>query len=332
MNQEDLINLISKNLEAFRRVNRNLYNFRCPICGDSQKSRIKTRGYIFRAKRGDFAFKCQNCSSNMSLPNFAKQIDPATFREYLLAKMRNPTANTNQYEIKKTLRKVDSVHLNKLTPIRELPKDHPALKYVQGRKIPFRSYDALYYSEQFITWLSSFYHKDISKKGEDEARLVLPFVNKNGIFYGLQGRSLDPNSKLRYITAMLDNTDDDKVFGLDKVNLNKDFFITEGPIDSLFLQNSIAMAGSSIPAKYLTNDNSIIVYDNEPRNKQICANIRKAINAGSRIVIWPEGLNEKDLNDMVLAGMTPEALEALILENTFKGPKAILEFNRWKRI
>ena len=33
-----------------------------------------------------------------------------------------------------------------------------------------------------------------------EARLIIPFIDENKNFFGYQGRSLDPNSKIRYIT------------------------------------------------------------------------------------------------------------------------------------
>ena len=82
------VNLISARLEKFKRVKTDLYNFRCPICGDSKKNKSKTRGYIYSVK-SNTNFKCHNCGASMSLNNFIKKVDPAVHKQYSLEKFRD---------------------------------------------------------------------------------------------------------------------------------------------------------------------------------------------------------------------------------------------------
>ena len=79
------VNLISARLEKFKRVKTDLYNFRCPICGDSKKNKSKTRGYIYSVK-SNTNFKCHNCGASMSLNNFIKKVDPAVHNSNTLSK------------------------------------------------------------------------------------------------------------------------------------------------------------------------------------------------------------------------------------------------------
>ena len=111
---------------------------------------------------------------------------------------------------------------------------------------------------------------------------------------GFQGRSLGPNS-VKYITVMIKD-DVPKLYGLEKVDKSKPVFVVEGPFDSTLINNSIAMCGADIGSSYLDEYDLIYVYDNEPRNREICDRISKCIESGNQIVIWPSTINEKDIN------------------------------------
>ena len=106
------------------------------------------------------------------------------------------------------------------------------------------------------------------------------------------GRSLNPKSKLRYITIIYDETKP-KLFGLDKVDLSSPTYITEGPLDSLFIPNAIAMCGSDVHLGDWGISNRVWVYDNEPRNPQIVDRIRRTIDSGDPVVIWPKGIGQR---------------------------------------
>ena len=81
------LNLLSTRLPKFKRKSEYLFNFRCPHCGDSQKSQTKARGFVYQ-KKNDMFFKCHNCGVGRTLPNFLKDNDPGLFSEYLLESYR----------------------------------------------------------------------------------------------------------------------------------------------------------------------------------------------------------------------------------------------------
>ena len=145
---------------------------------------------------------------------------------------------------------------------------------------------------------------------------------------GFQGRAIHKPASMRYITVMLEK-DAPKIFGLDKINDKEPIFIVEGPFDSLFLDNAVAMAGSDIDCRSFGWSDYIWVFDNEPRNREINSRISKVINRGDKVVIWPQNIEEKDINDMVLGG---HDVKSVLESNTFSGLKAKLKFNSWKKI
>ena len=81
------ISLVSGRLEKFSKKNENLFNFRCPYCGDSQKNRNRARGYFYRHK-GSFIYKCHNCGVGRTLSNFLKDQDPDLYGEYVMEAYR----------------------------------------------------------------------------------------------------------------------------------------------------------------------------------------------------------------------------------------------------
>lgn len=329
------VSLISSRLDKFKKVGDNTYNFRCPICGDSEKNKTKRRGYIFQDK-GKLFFKCHNCGASHNFPNFLKTIDVNMFNEFMFERFKETGSKIPERRFKTDISKhTNETHrrfqpLAKLKKISQLPHDHPAKTYVMERKLPPWSHSILYHVPKFNKWINSIIPDKISKESKDEARLVIPFIDRNGYVFGVQGRSYKKNSNLRYITILF--KDRKKVYGLDRLKTDDDFFIVEGPLDSLFLENSIAMAGADLDDKYTTNRHAIHAYDNEPWNKEILERMGSVIDNGYRIVIWPSSIKEKDVNDMVLSGIGSKELSALMKENTYSGLMARMKFNEWKKL
>ena len=127
---------------------------------------------------------------------------------------------------------------------------------------------------------------------------------------------------------MLDD-DSPKVYGLDRINENKKIYVVEGPLDSLFVENCIAMVGADLDLRTFGWSNYIYVYDNEPRNREIIERIDKTISRGDQVVIWPSTINEKDINDMTMSGHN---VKDLLESNTCSGLEAKLKFTTWKKI
>ena len=321
------INLASASLQKFKRVKSGLWTFRCPYCGDSKKNKNKTRGYIFQVK-GDHVFKCHNCGVTRSFTNFLKDNAPHVYDEYVMERYKEGTIGKNvpkpdltQFISKPKFEKrtVD------LEPLSCLNNFHVAKKYILDRGIPENKLDRLYYCPNFKEWTNK-QKQTFSDTTNDEERIIIPLNDTDGNLIGFQGRSLSPNAKMRYITVMLDE-DAPKLYGLDHINKNETIYIVEGPLDSLFLENAVAMCGSDVDIRSFGWSDYIWVYDNEPRSRQITDKISRSIDAGDAVVIWPSSIKEKDLNDMVTSGIN---VKSVIESNVYHGLKAKLQLSNWK--
>jgi len=314
------IGLVSSRLQKFKRVKPNLYNFRCPICGDSQKNKSKTRGYLYAVK-ADMNFRCHNCGASMTLSNFIKKIDPNLHKQYVFERFKDgKTGRGTVVEEPKF-----NFEAPKFKPKLDLPKaseNDIARRYLEKRKLDPTKF---YYTDKFKAWSNS-HKKTFDDLTYDEPRIIIPLFYQNTLI-GFQGRSLGP-SKVKYITVMI-NDDAPKIYGLDTIRRGTPVFITEGPFDSTFIRNSIAMCGADGDVGKWGVSNPVWVYDNEPRSKEITTRISKTIAEGGSVVIWPSNIHEKDINDMVLAG---HDVQSIVESNVYHGLKAKLQFNTWKRI
>jgi predicted RNA-binding Zn-ribbon protein involved in translation (DUF1610 family) len=316
------IGLVSSRLQKFKRVKSDLYTFRCPICGDSQKNKNKTRGYIYPVKNNT-NFKCHNCGASLSFNNFLKQIDPTLHKQYTLEKFKEGHTGKNfvveepKFEFKKPIFK------KRL----DLPKasENPIAKlYLEKRLL---NPDKFYFADKFQEWTNT-QKPTFSRIVRDESRIIIPLHTREGEIFGFQGRSIGP-SKVKYITVIL-NDSIPKVYGLDMVSTDETIYVTEGPFDSTFVQNAIAMCGSDILLDSLNlGDDIVYVLDNEPRNKEICNRISKLIDGGKKVVIWPKAVQQKDINDMVLAGLS---IMNVLKLNTYRALEAKIKFNEWKKV
>lgn len=328
------LNLLSSRLEKFKRKKDYLWNFRCPICGDSKINKNKARAFVFPSKgtggKSGLVFKCHNCGASMTLSHFIEKLDPVLYKEFVFEKF----SDENRPKIIKRIERVvsqkptfDNKVLDTLEPIDKLNNNHPAKEYLLNRKLPTED---LYYTDQFRQWTNSVKPETFEDTSIDEPRIIIPLIDKEGITFGYQGRSLSSTTDIRYITILLDDTKS-KIFGLNKVNFNDIIYITEGPFDSLLIDNAIAMAGSDISdCVDLHDKRCVFVYDNEPRNRAITDRMSKLIETGKSVVIWPPFVPEmyKDINDMHLGGYD---VNELVNKNTYSGLIATLLLNQWKK-
>ena len=324
---------MSPKLARFSKKKDDLYNFRCPLCGDSQKNKTKSRGYVYR-KKNDYFYMCHNCGISTTFYNFIKQLDASLLAEYQLERYKNGETVNNNYSKSSS----DEVNTEKpvfrkklqLPTIELLPEGHFAKEYVQKRKIPERYFTNLYYAEDFKEFVESFGIQKELLAGDK--RLIIPFYDEEKNLIAFQGRALG-ESKLRYITVKL-HEDNRKLFGLDRINQEEKIYVVEGPIDSMFLDNSIATCDSHLEAaaEVLDRSNLVLVFDNEPRNKEILKQIERAIDNHFNVVIWPEMIEEKDINDMILNGFTSDDIQDIIDKNTYQNLRAKLEFMNWRKV
>jgi hypothetical protein len=213
-----------------------------------------------------------------------------------------------------------------VTPINELNIGHLARKYLEDRKIPASQLGRFYYVDKFKRWVNT-QRQTFDNLQNDRPRIIIPLIGADGVWFGIQGRSLAPTSTLRYITVMFE--DRLKLFGQDIINPEETVYVTEGPFDSTFIANSVAMCGSDVDHRSLPYRSRVWVFDNEPRNRQIVQRIKSAIESKEQVVIWPKGISHKDMNDMFMAGLDPSAI---IKSNTYHGLEAQIKFTDWKKV
>jgi len=326
------LSLVSPKLSNYKQKNSDLYNFSCVFCGDSLKKKTKARGYIYKKGNGYF-YMCHNCSHSTTFYKFLEYVDPFLAKEYSLESYTSDVNKHTPYKkpefnFKKPV--FEKKYDINLPSISELTDNHFAKRYIIDRKIPKGFHKDLYFAKdfkEFVLSLKPDYDKELI---ENEERIVIPFRDENGNLFAVQGRVLNKNP-LRYITVKLN--DKKKLFGLDRLNKKEKVLVVEGPIDSLFLKNAIATADANLMvAEFLGKENVVLVNDNEPRNPQIVKQIKKYIDNGFSICLFPSSFPGKDINEAVLAGLTKPEIRRIIDNNTFSGLRAELEFNNWKKV
>ena len=325
------LNRLGIKLAQFKRKDNDLWNCRCPLCGDSRNNKAKARGY-FGFKKTKLWFYCHNCLKTRSFGSLLKQIDPAMYQEYVFAKFR--TINTEkepEYEppIEKPIfpeRILDEFAV----PVANLQSTHVAKRFVAGRKLPESLVQSLYFTEDCKATYEGITGEKESEFPAD-ARIIIPFYDENKKLIGFQGRAIDPKCKLRYVTAKL--TGDRMIWGLDKVDWTKDIYMMEGPFDASFIQNSLA-ASSSALLKLDFDSNTIVhhVFDNQPRNKEINLLMQECISQNKSICIWPNTFRFKDINKAIECGMTPEEVQGLINKSLYQGLQARVRYSQWQKV
>lgn len=324
------ISLVSAHLPKFKQKDTHTWNFRCPICGDSKKNTHKARGYFFR-KGSNVVFMCHNCHISMSLGNFLKKVDPSLFKEYQLERYKEESGGNvskpdfSFFKQKPVFAAQPALDLPK---INQLDPSHSAHKYIVKRKIPQEKWSGIYYADDFARFCDHQFPGHGKKLHKEDPRIILPFYDLDGNLLGVQGRALLETS-IRYITIKSDENAQ-KIFGLNTVDLKKPIYVVEGPIDSMFLPNALATMDGALYSiiSNLGLYDYVFVFDNQPRNRDVVKVMQKTLEMNQKVVIWPKDLQEKDINDMVLAGYD---VLSIIQQNTFSDLKAMLNFNLWRK-
>ena len=342
------INIISPQLEKFAWKKDNLANTRCPICGDSTKNKNKARGYFYQ-KGNDFFYKCHNCGIGLNLYNFLKEVSPSLCKEYSLERYRNGENGKSNYkkpkeedlfkfkDSKPKFKKKDDI-LKSLHCLTDLPNDHPVVLFANMRIIPNQFWRYLYFTEDFGSFMQKL-DPDCLPVGA-EPRLVIPFFNSHGDVVGAQGRAINMTDEtnarqtLKYVTVKANKEIERLWYGMWRANPKNRVYVVEGPIDSMFLQNCVAIVGAgalrNIPVRFADSEMTWIM-DNENRNRQVCAYIEKLIEMGRDVFIWPDNIKEKDINDLAYR-MSTRKIQKMIDENTFSGLTATLRFRDWRKV
>ena len=321
------VNIISPFLQQFKKKGDFLWNFRCPYCGDSHKSRTKARGFIYRRKN-DLFYKCHNCGVGTTLGKLIEHMDSKTYKDYIMERYKSGVKTVNkepEFKFNEPVFRSKDI-CSALNSLSELEAHHPARKIIDRRNLPISSYKDLFLCPEFYKFTNRLIPNKFPSLDGDHPRLLIPFRDEEGEVFAYQGRAFG-NEQPKYLTIKLQERD--KIFGLDKIDKRKEVLVVEGPLDSLFLDNCIAVAGADVPN---LDCDFTVVFDNEPRNKELLKQVEKAINRGHKICLWPEQMKYKDINDMILGGYTKDEIQDLIKHNTYQGTTATLWFTKWRKI
>ena len=337
------VRLVSSRLRNFKQKNTNLWNFSCPYCGDSKTNKLKARGYVY-AKGNDLFYRCHNCGVGTNVANFLKHVDPSIHGVYVLEKYKSNTANTYHRKSNTSPRIITEPpkfgHIEKRRVfehgewLSDLPSGHFCLTYVENRLLPKEHYDKLLFTSNYKAFCDALI-PDHGKELVEDARLVIPFYNYQNELVALSGRALENSSyKLRYVTLRTNDSTNKLIYGMDRVDLKKRVYLVEGPLDSLFLNNCVASgdANLALTVKNIQASKITLIFDNEPRNKEVCKLIENAIKSNHDVVIWPDNIEGKDINEMILNGFSNSEIQDIIDSNTFYGLEAIAKFTFWKKL
>ena len=333
--------MLSTRLRNFAKKNDYLWNYSCPVCGDSKSNSRKARGYIYKFKQ-DLLVKCHKCGYSTNIGNLIKFVDTNMYDQYVIERYKSGATRYNDHkEVGEYIAEVSPVDitniqledsvLEDLSSIAELPDSHPAKQYVIKRKIPEDKWNLLYFAPRFKTYTNTITPKFTEPVKDEHPRLIIPYFNSHGKVIAFQGRAFGKEEP-KYFTIKI-NDEEEKIYGLERIDFSKRIYVVEGPLDSLFLPNAIAVSGSSFDTPTIRQllTNATIVMDNEPRSKEITNQLAKYIDKGYNVCMYPETVTEKDINEMILSGKTPDQILNLINTNTFNGIEAKLRFSTWKK-
>jgi hypothetical protein len=322
--QTKFVSYVAPFLERFTKKDNFLWNFRCPFCGDSQKNKYKARGYIYKAADGLLSYQCHNCGEAKRFKGFLKAIAPNLMKDYYLESFKG-TSNAVEVSTSTPSSIPQKFWESRLTKVSDLSKIHKANQYLKERAIPEDKRRLFYYTHNFKDFVDSMaweYHVP------DDPRLLLVETDSFGDLKIVIARALSSKNQ-RYYTLKVDEAYP-KLFGLSRLNRTKPVRVVEGAIDSLFVDNAVATLDANLQSYKATDISSpVLIWDNEPRNPDVVRRMAKAIDSGERVVIFPETIECKDINQMWLKGID---VEHLINTNTFAGLQAKIRFSKWKRI
>lgn len=294
----------------------------------------KKRGYFLEYK-GRLVMKCHNCGESISFSRFLNDFDSALSKEYKLECFKEGIYKT--LEVDEEIRSTPKVektptdgHFENLIPINTLPPSNPAIRALERRMIPKEQYSKLYLAPLFYDWAKKF-DDTFSNFRNEHPRLIIPVYDTEKKLVGFSCRAFGKEQP-KYIQIRIEQNSD-FIYGADKVDTDKIFYVLEGQIDSMFIPNSVAVGNANYSAQFIIKNkhNAVIIPDNDfRRNKDVCHQLKKAIENGFGVCLFPDHW-KKDINDSIKSGKSIEEIMKYIQTHTKRGLEALLEFTLEKR-
>jgi hypothetical protein len=323
--------------------------FRCPYCGDSKTNKRKRRGALTQKDTG-LGFKCQNCQVGKGFSHFLKDQDPRLYAEFSMETVRErsgfrpapveeikvDTASSTDLmssllagsptEVKSQAAASAFAPLDRISSLR---RDHPAAQYLVKRGFGpgTTAWEDLYFADDFPEWRNSHAEDKEPLKGHD-GRIVIPLLTERGDEIGAQGRSLS-SSGLRYITVAWSK--EVPRYGSHRIDKCEDVWLTEGPFDAMALENGLATLHADLSGKAealgLHPRQTVLLFDNEPGNREVASMVRKAVESGWRVAFWRD--RQIDVGKDAAKAIMELGLSQSELFRIASGPLARVELGRW---
>lgn len=335
---------VGARLERFKVQQHSPYRaiFRCPICGDSATNKFRRRGFLIE-RNGTIMFHCHNQCGTINFEHFLNEhfndlyiMYKFELIKYWKEEQQNGRRNNRQRDdSNRGSNPLENQKQSKDLKLSLAKDNKDSYAYITDRKIPSKFYDDIYYTDKFY----DFINEHIPNKFPDEyigridRRIVIPMRDFDGTIFGVVGRAIDKSNKAKYLTIKFDDSKP-KISGLDRLDRSKFTFVLEGPIDSYFVDNAIAFAGTDGSPELIFDDKSkyAIVLDNQPRSESVLKKYEKYINDGFQMVIWPENVADKDINQMIIDGSTQQEIQQMLVNNTYSGIKLKIMFAQWRKL
>ncbi len=284
--------------------------------------------------------KCHNCGYGTNIGNLIKYVDPILYDQYVLERYTSGATKHNAHKDvsvfvpeTKPIELLEDDILSPLKRLDMLDEDHPAVQYLIKRQIPEDKWHLLYFAPKFKAFTNTVTPKFVEPIVDEHPRMIIPYFTNAGKCFAFQARAYG-SEEPKYYTIKVDETQE-KIYGLERIDYGKRILVVEGPIDSLFLPNSVAVSGASFDTPTIRQllTNATIVMDNEPRNKDIVKQLEKYIELGYSVCMFPDFIRQKDINEMILDGkMSADEITNLINTNTYSGMEAKLKFSTWRKL
>lgn len=261
------------------------YNFRCNVCGDSQKNKNKKRGYILKNK---WVYYCHNCNVSLPVKKWIKDYYPSNYRmliQAILTSDKTVVATKKPVVDKKKIQHAERENAKHFVPILK-GKDKLfdiAIQFCEDRMIP---------EDIWKTWF-------VATGGAYKNRVIIPFFDNKGNIYFYQGRSLYKWMSPKYLARYGNKLN--ATYNYYNVDEGKPVICLEGAIDSMFVNNSIAVSGLRVGDKSLSGKYFLLDNDGPGKSKS-----KKLLEKGETVFIWKKYLQEnyfekapKDINEII---------------------------------